>query len=505
MDKYNNILIQFKNLSDNIIDNNSNMDDENYFNNYLDSKVFTNNYNKNSNIKNITFSPLSFELIIRPECNQKCDYCYITQYGDKLYPVNERINNEQILINLQKIFNFVKNKQSFIKKWEIFAGDLFYDDLWFDVMDIFYDYYVNLFKEYPVLLEYLQTNNTVIKIANPNNCSFCHNKEQINKVQEYIDKFAKINIRIYFSYSHDGPYSMDLREKQELSEEYYDEVFNFLNNNNFGSHPMISAEGIDNAIQNYEWWKNQQKKYYIHNKNYYNGYLPMFLEVRNDGWTEEKIQKYLKLLDYMLEDRLKMCNNDILNLTYNLFNKSSSHHYKIKDFLPPLHCNDLIRLRTINKQNARHECVLGHAICIKLNNLTIVPCHRMAYPQFEAGVLTDNSRFKIKNNIHAYFNMKEISPLNLPGCSVCEYRFFCMKGCIGSQYESNGDYLIPVRSVCKLLKAKIDFLFKKYHELGLFHCYFQNEQLFNSKKSISSTRYLEFLLMKGYKEYEQYL
>ena len=28
----------------------------------------------------------SIELIIRPECNQKCQYCYITNHGDELYP-----------------------------------------------------------------------------------------------------------------------------------------------------------------------------------------------------------------------------------------------------------------------------------------------------------------------------------------------------------------------------------------------------------------------------------
>lgn len=34
------------------------------------------------------------EIIVRPECNQQCQYCYITQHGKELYPLNERQDNE---------------------------------------------------------------------------------------------------------------------------------------------------------------------------------------------------------------------------------------------------------------------------------------------------------------------------------------------------------------------------------------------------------------------------
>ena len=101
--------------------------------------------------------------------------------------------------------------------------------------------------------------------------------------------------------------------------------------------------------------------------------------------------------------------------------------------------------------------------------------------------------------------MKESNTMLLPGCANCFYRFFCEKGCLGSQYETNGDYLIPVQTVCNLFRTKLDFLFNKYHKLGLFHRYFKHDKIFNSKHSVESRRYLEFLLMKGYKEYEQYL
>ena len=43
------------------------------------------------------------ELIIRPECNQKCEYCYIARYGHDLFPVEERGTKEQLLHNIDLI------------------------------------------------------------------------------------------------------------------------------------------------------------------------------------------------------------------------------------------------------------------------------------------------------------------------------------------------------------------------------------------------------------------
>jgi DNA repair photolyase len=54
-----------------------NNDDNILLNSYLNTVLFNNNNSKFID---------SVELIIRPECNQKCEYCYIYKYGDKLYP-----------------------------------------------------------------------------------------------------------------------------------------------------------------------------------------------------------------------------------------------------------------------------------------------------------------------------------------------------------------------------------------------------------------------------------
>ena len=71
------------------------------------------------------------ELIIRPQCNQKCEYCYITQYGKDLYPVEERISNEEILKNIKMLLEYFYNE----KKYKIYHWFFYF---WFSSLLCFW-------------------------------------------------------------------------------------------------------------------------------------------------------------------------------------------------------------------------------------------------------------------------------------------------------------------------------------------------------------------------------
>lgn len=53
------------------------------------------------------------------------------------------------------------------------------------------------------------------------------------------------------------------------------------------------------------------------------------------------------------------------------------------------------------------------------------------------------------------------------GCLTCPFDPYCLKGCLGAQYEATGDLFVPGESVCKLHKTHLTFLVKTYCELGL--------------------------------------
>lgn len=403
---------------------------------------------------------IGVEVIVRPECNQKCDYCYIAQHGEELYPLKERVSNEQLLDNLDSLLDYIYNEQkTYINRWEFFAGDLFYDDFFFDMCEVLYSHWAKVNQMYKTVMV-----NTPLLALIPCNFSFMKKPLQVEKVKEWVYKFKEINVNLVFSCSTDGKYATDTREKTELTDEYWDTLFSFLKEMGWCCHPMVSVNNIEHWVENYDWWVEQYHKYNLG----FNDIQPMMLEVRNDDWTPEKIDAYLNLLNHMLEYRLSLCDNDVDLLAYHLFKGDGQF-----GTLPKMDQYDPIRLPSAfdNISLQKISCSIQGLLHISLNNLTVVPCHRLAYKQFSGIRFIQDENGKIcdyeTNNLNALLSILFVNAMNQPGCHECLYSKLCLKGCLGAQYETNGDLFQPAMTVCDLEKSKINFLISKYYELGI--------------------------------------
>ena len=417
--------------------------------NYLEKKIYNLNSNK---------TPLArFEFIIRPDCNQTCEYCYLYKYGKNIYPLKSRSDKNTILNNINLLLEYyLKELQLKIYYYDLFAGDLFYDDIFFDIMDIFFKYYLDIKKNQP---EY--TNFQRVKIVIPTNLSFLENEEKTKRFEDYKNKLATVNCDIIISYSTDGFYAQDTREKKHLTQEWFDKTLAFCGKHEFGVHPMIAPENVDKAIINYDWWLENLNKYFSIDFEWH----PMLLPVRNDGWTQEKINLYLEYLNHMIEYRLEIFDRNLLNFT-----KHITQGQKEKGLLNSPNM-DPLRLDFKDKGQTSINCSLGESFAINCMNLEVVPCHRLAYPHLCGG------KFKVENNkiigIEAYENVSSYIALTnenrfyRPNCATCEIRGFCMQGCLGAQYEFSGEAHMPIPSVCNLFKQNIAFLLDKYAELGV--------------------------------------
>lgn len=418
----------------------------------------------------VTHRPL--ELILRSECNLRCEYCYLTQHGKELYPPEVHAPKNTILKNLKILLDFFIEHQIFNNRFDLFAGDMFYDDLFFDVCDIIFDYFMYWKEKLP---EYFQKKPHRSEIIFPVNFSFINDDKKTQRCIEYYDKFNAENIDFGFSWSHDGPYST-ARKGEKINEEWYDKAFKFAKRIKAGLHPMVSAIDIDYAIQNYDWWLEKIKEYNI-DEDY--DFQPMLLEVRNNDWTEEKIQKYLDFLQHIITKRLEICHNDVSTFTYHMF----QHEDNLLDINPlngntipkKLNHYDPIALYLTSEATAKDElgCGFSTHFFIRLADMAIVPCHRLTYSQFIGGyfVIEDDKIVDLKpHNVSTYLSMSTLKMTVAPKCVVCDVRDVCLKGCLGSQYEYSGEYLLPIPSVCNLYRTKNLFLINVYAQLGVLKC-----------------------------------
>ena len=95
---------------------------------------------------------------------------------------------------------------------------------------------------------------------------------------------------------------------------------------------------------------------------------------------------------------------------------------------------------------------------INVGDLTLVPCHRLAYPELRGGhfVVENNKIINLQadEGMNAYLNLVLCNNNLKPKCIKCDYNAICMKGCLGAQYEVFADPFYPIPSVCNLLQHK---------------------------------------------------
>ncbi len=387
----------------------------------------------------------NLEIYITNVCNLKCEYCYLQKYP-KLYPEHLR-DPELLLHNLSLLYDYILDQNFHIPKVEFFSGEIWHTKLGWDILEL--------------TLQYLKKGMHIDWFLIASNCSFVSNNTALYKIQHYIDEFKNINNQLVFSISVDGEIieqkNRPAKNGEERPDDFWDMIFIFAKHNNFFFHPMISAKSSFNWIENLKWWYEKLAEYEMPDDSI------MMLEVRNDDWTDQSLEAYLKYLDYEIERYLHKDCNDNLELFYkNLLNIRDSSPNSLHGYIN----------WAIPKTDTFLGCTVATDLTVRLGDLAICPCHRTAYDKYLYGhfVVVDDKIVDITANnpnmaIKVLMNNIEIANF---GCDTCIYNSYCLKGCLGSQYESTGDPWIPIPNVCRFFKTKYNFLLSKYEKLGVF-------------------------------------
>lgn len=387
----------------------------------------------------------SIELFVTSKCSGNCEYCYLMKHGEELYP--SHLQKREDLVHNCKIFIDWYKKNQFRIPIEIFSGEIVKNGLLFELFDIFYEAFSD-----PMLIY----KPALIRMAE--NGDFLEDEALIEKMQSYIDKFKKIGINITLSLSIDGKYMDEVNRNRKRDDAFYKRAFEFCIKNFYAFHPMVAASNIEHWIENYNWWKSESLPSVVTDE-------CMMLEVRNNDWTPEKLEHYTKFLNHVIDYEFEKVNKDKDTFTKRIFRLDSYPGKGYRNY-------SLYFVNNIysNIDRAGASCSINNMLCVRLGDLSIVPCHRTSYKDYALG------RFIVEDDkIIGYHcdNMEIDQAINSwgritgPKCKDCFNRFYCPGVCFGSNYETNGELFIPPEKACDMLKARTVFLFTKFDELGL--------------------------------------
>ena len=420
------------------------------------SKTFKAAFQKKTEEKTDLEKRLMLECYVTTDCNQTCSYCYLCKHGNELYPLEYR-KPEVILKNFRIFMDYLmENKMFYPERFDFFSGEIWGMELGNSLLEITYEYILKGFHP--------------TKIIIPSNFSFILDDKMIETLDIFIKNYKEQGVVLAFSCSNDGLYNDVMTRPFNHSEEdaelkkgtapYYDKLFTYCKERGFGFHPMVSAHGIKYWKENFKWWQEQMRKYDIDPMS-----SIMFLEVRNDDWTDEAIEHYLKYLNYHIEYYWK-----------NYFKSpTTSTNQLYKDWI---HCRSgynsagLYQPATLPRDKFTPGCTISRSLVVRLGDLSIVPCHRTSYDEFIFGKYLLNEEGTKIESIQAKNTtfMNQVWLNNYTGvskCNCCPYNRYCLKGCFGSQFEATGDILYPCETVCDLYKARILFLYAKYSQRDL--------------------------------------
>ena len=195
---------------------------------------------------------------------------------------------------------------------------------------------------------------------------------------------------------------------------------------------MVNAHSIDKWCENLDWWIKWSKENF--NRSIFEQGL--FLEVRNDEWTDEAITGYIKFLKHFIEESYKSLNDKVsvegfINYlicpwekTIETKDHNQIEHKFLNSYIPyKIHHDYLI------------SCSYTQALCVRLGDLAICPCHRTSYEHLIIG------KYKIENNkiigviaqnIETFLNGYIIDSRGNIKCDVCPINLYCIKGCHGA-------------------------------------------------------------------------
>ena len=361
----------------------------------------------------------TLELFLSPLCNLRCKYCYLARHKE-LCPI---VRPEKIVQNSKLLIKWLK-EQSFSPAIEIFSGEPLVKSWTFPILE---EILKQLDKPYVIV---------------PTNGTFIKDKQTTEKIRQLLRIYHESGGRIFLSFSIDGPFLQENRPPIKFSYADYLQLFAIAKEWKYGFHPMIYSAGIEKWIYNFKWFIGMMKK---------TGISPMhlyLLEVRNPEWSMRQCLYMAKFSNFLA--KYLLCRDRKFFEETRGFNFFSLYYSRVG--------------RGIG-------CSIQSTLHVRVPDLAIVPCHRLAYRHLITAHLK-LPNFKIEPwNVPFFFAIQGYNLKHAPFCESCLLRPICPGGCLGAQYEVFGDPFIPIPTVCLMEHAKALGFLTALEDLDKFHSF----------------------------------
>lgn len=389
------------------------------------------------------------EIQVTGSCNLACAYCYMSRHGEELYPSGLR-DEEVILKHLKALLAWLAEKGYSPTGIDLFSGELLAQEIGFKALATMLAHYTNVQPQ-------LRPRAIVV----PSNCTFLLSDIITARVEKYIADFASLGVRLSLSASVDGKYEEDNRPGRQgawlvnaagnsRDDAYYERLFEFNARHRFGFHPMVYSRGIERWKDNFLWFQDGFKRHGIPPEALY------LLEVRNEEWSAEQVAEFARFIRFLVEWAWQHVGRDADAMKEFIFRKRGFN----------------ILSAPLSRIPRGLGCALQSMLYVRLGDLAIVPCHRTMYKGMEAGrfIVRDGRITGIEaNNVEFLIGELTFQGNAGPLCETCLIKPMCAKGCLGSQYESTGDFFSPIPTVCELEHGKLLGIIEGCKHVGIWN------------------------------------
>jgi len=339
----------------------------------------------------------SIELVLSPECNLQCTYCYMKRHNKgKDSPVMSR----EVITQAILLFKTLTKRQKTFRI-DLFGGEpLMQLDL--------VEFVLAVTKDDPLI-----SNITI-----PTNAYF------IDKyVEDLLENFPKLHL----SLSIDGPI-WDPKFRQPRDEYRhlkldYDYLIGLYHRfkPRVGFHPMIYAEGVEDFLPTFKYFLTA-----INDRSPDFDEFLYLLPVRNPGtWTRDRIRTLIESLR-----------------EWYAFIRENGYSYGEGRY----------NILTFPRVTRGATCAIQMQLTVIWDG-DLYPCHRLIYPQYRYGNVFDYPNWEFNRFFPFYFYHRG----NAVICRKCpiDDRSKCIGGCLGAQYEYYGDPFTPIPDICTLNRALV--------------------------------------------------